>query len=288
MALFDLTQKCPKGNKETFGHDANYRSRWFVFTWFHEEPITIDETMQYLAYGEETCPETGKKHLQGWVYFHNPRYTYGVRKAYRCYMAKMFGSLAQNDDYCSKQGALQEFGTKPTQGERNDIKWWANQIKEGKITSEEIMTDEPGVYQLFGRTLEKIQDVINRKIRRTWVTEGFWLYGPTGSGKSRRVWEQYPDLYRVKTTDKGWWDGYRGQETVLIDDFRGCIPYGELLKMLDRYPYEVSRRGREPYPFLAKRLFITSSMPPADVYHNLAANDTLEQITRRCVVEFVG
>lgn len=283
-----VTQKCPEGNKGTSGHDPNYRSRWFVFTWFHEVPITIDETMQYLAYGEETCPETGKKHLQGWVYFHNPRYTYGVRKAYRCYMAKMFGSLAQNDDYCGKQGTLQEFGTKPSQGERNDLKWWCQQIKEGKVTSEEILEEAPAMYHQYGRTLEKLEDIVNRRKQRNWLTEGFWFYGPTESGKSRRVWEQYPDLYRVPTTDKGWWDGYRGQETVLIDDFRGSIAYGDLLNIVDRYPYEVSRRGREPYPFLAKRVFITSSLRPEEVYHNLAANDSLAQLNRRFVVEFVS
>ena len=38
-----------------------------------------------------------------------------------------------------------------------------------------------------------------------WV---FW--GATGTGKSRRAFETWPDAYRKMTNDK-WWDGYHGE-----------------------------------------------------------------------------
>ena len=44
-----------------------------------------------------------------------------------------------------------------------------------------------------------------------------WIWGPAGTGKTRSVWLEYPDLY-PKMANK-WWDGYQGEETVLIDDF---------------------------------------------------------------------
>ena len=75
--------------------------------------------------------------------------------------------------------------------------------------------------------------------------------------------------------DGGWWDGYTGQETVIINEFRGGIAYSELLDLLDKYPKTVRRRCREPVPFLAKRVIITSVLQPKEVYCNLAENDTL-------------
>lgn len=75
----------------------------------------------------------------------------------------------------------------------------------------------------------------------------FVYTGPTGTGKSRRAWEEgginsYPKDPRSK-----FWCGYRSQECVIIgkyvsdvlltlDEFRGGIDISHLLRWLDRYP----------------------------------------------------
>lgn len=46
--------------------------RWCFTSYRVKEPITFDEgIMAYLCYGRETCPETGRRHLQGFICFKN-------------------------------------------------------------------------------------------------------------------------------------------------------------------------------------------------------------------------
>ena len=58
--------------------------------------------------------------------------------------------------------------------------------------------------------------------RRSFGPEGpeVWvLWGPSGTGKSRFVAACWPDAF-WKAPESKWWDGYSGQETVVLDDFK--------------------------------------------------------------------
>ena len=78
---------------------------------------------------------------------------------------------------------------------------------------------------------------------RTWKTEVYWIYGASGSGKSRLIYElAQSDAYWKDDTK--WWDGYDKHHTVVWDDFRGhCCHLTYLLKILDRYPLRVEQKG---------------------------------------------
>ena len=54
------------------------------------------------------------------------------------------------------------------------------------------------------------------------------VYGSTGTGKSRYCYENYPDAY-WKSKNSGqqqFWDGYNGEETIVIDEFYGWFFLG--------------------------------------------------------------
>jgi len=240
--------------------------------------------VQFIAYGMEVCPTTGRSHHQGWVYFPVQRTS---RKKVASELGNSHvegcrGSLLQNVRYCSKGKQYIELGVKPQQGLRTDLKRTVDEVVAGNVTAEEICLEDPVFYHQYGRTLHKAEDIALRKKFRTEMTKGIWYCGETGVGKSHKAFEGFdPTTHYVFKTDGGWWDGYTGQETVIVNEFRGGIAYSELLDLVDKWPKEVRRRGREPVPFLAQKLIVTSVLRPEEVYNNLADNDSLAQMYRR-------
>jgi hypothetical protein len=192
------------------------------------------------------------------------------------------GNLDQNTDYCGKDGDFREFGEKPIQGKRADLISIKDLIMSGEKSVNQICESTPEIYHQYGRTLNKLEDIHFRSKYRTWMTEGIWIHGPTGCGKSHQAFEGYtPETHYVLPEDSGWWDGYTGQETIIINEFRGSIKYSELLDLCDKWPKTVKRRNREPAPFLGKKIIITSSLSPEQVYCNIACSDSLDQLYRR-------
>lgn len=85
-------------------------------------------------------------------------------------------------------------------------------------------------------------------------------YGETGSGKSRTASELCSGQSVYYKPQGDWWDGYRGQDNVIIDDFYGWMRYDEILRICDRYPHQVPIKGGFK-EFVAKRIFFTSNEP---------------------------
>lgn len=270
------------------------QSYWFVFTRFGAsdadlpttslyEILISDGYAAYIAWGDETAPSTGKKHHQGFIRLQKKSTTFAVRKKLGCWADPVRGRIEDNEAYCKKEGSFHELGTKPKQGTRTDITQYCEKVRAGELSVDDILDIDPQAFHQFGRTLQATEDKYLRSQTRTWMTKGIWYWGPTGCGKSHRALADYhPSThYSVPLEDKGWWDSYVGQETVVLDDFRGSISYSTILRMVDKYPWSVPRRGRPPMPFLGKCVIITSAMPPDKVYHNLAEHDSLDQLYRR-------
>lgn len=262
--------------------------RWWCFTNFkldfdYDEMMKREDAPQWIGWGLETCPSTGKLHHQGYMWFATQRESYKntAKILGKCWVDQCKGTPEHNDVYCRKDGDFHEWGVRPTQGKRTDLTELKQRVVDGESV-DAIVLEDPMAYHQYGRTLNRIEDIALRKRKRTWMTQGEWIWGPTGTGKSKRAFEGFDEkTHYVVPNDNGWWDGYTGQETVIMDDFRGDMTYHELLTLVDRYPKTVKRRNREPAPFLAQRLIITSSLPPEEVYRNLSVRDGLEQLMRR-------
>lgn len=85
-------------------------------------------------------------------------------------------------------------------------------------------------YIRYWRGIEQFKKKINPPSPRNIKTEVHYYYGPPGVGKSRRANEEanaegLPVFYKARGK---WWDGYKQQPNVLIDDFYRWLPYDEL------------------------------------------------------------
>jgi len=110
-------------------------------------------------------------------------------------------------------------------------------------------------------------------------------WGNSGVGKSRRAWHEAGSVNDVfiKNPNTKWWDGYRGQSTVIIDEFVGRIDISYILKWLDRYPEMVEIKGYST-PLLATRFFFTSNVNPRNWYPDINEQQ-LAGLMRRVRIE---
>jgi len=96
-------------------------------------------------------------------------------------------------------------------------------------------------------------------------TKGIWIWGASGTGKSRYARDNYPEAYK-KLANK-WWCGYQGETHVLLEDLDpNHEKLGYHLKIwADRYhaPGE-TKGGLVPLTF--NKIIVTSQYRPEQVF----------------------
>lgn len=134
------------------------------------------------------------------------------------------------------------------------------------------------------RTLRTIQQDFVQPVAQSRSVSVFW--GKTGTGKSRRAWNEAGLSAYPKAPTTKFWDGYQGQEHAVIDEFRGDIAISHLLRWLDRYPVIVEIKGAATC-LSCKHVWITSNLPPIEWYPTLDA-ETFSALSRRFteIIEF--
>nr|WAE42952.1 MAG: replication associated protein [Cressdnaviricota sp.] len=229
---------------------------------------------KYGIYGQEIGAK-GTPHLQGYIHLENALSLDVMRKSLtRAHLTVANGSDEDNKRYCSKEGKnIYEVGEISIgQGTRTDIKEIAKKIKDREITLEDLMFDYPEMYVKYSRSFEKMINAVSPA--RSVPPKVFWRWGLSGTGKTRYCVEKHPDHYIKDGTS--WWDNYKTNEAIIIDDFDNQIPYRTLLRMLDRYDFQGQIKGgyvRINSPFI----YITCEHPPEYYW----GGNELQQIKRR-------
>lgn len=242
-------------------------------------PTTLPEGMKYLK-GQQEIGEGGFHHWQIYMVTCNtcrlPR-----AKLLLCREAYLEPTRSKAaEQYVWKEttavgGTRFELGVQGRPG-KNAVDWIAayELVKAGRV-----LDVDPGLQIRHMGSLLKIQALYSKpEFRMNLDVNVYW--GPTGTGKSHSAWTEaqaFGDVY-IKQPSTKWWDGYSGEENVIIDEFCGEIGITHLLRWLDKYPCSVEVKGSQ-VALRAKRFWICSNIEPRLWYTCPMAQQ--EALTRR-------
>lgn len=251
-------------------------------------------TPKWLIVGRETCPTTGRKHLQGACVL-GKQTAFATIKSMpgfgRAHIEPMRGTPEQSRVYCTKEDKdAYEYGVMPAQGKRNDLHEAVGMLREGKSIREIVKEADVSIVSTFVRYpkgLTTVSQMLREDARRE-LPFVLWLHGVTGTGKTRSAFElaEYlgcSDDIWISNASLQWFDGYNGQRYVILDDYRtNHAKFSFILRLLDRYtlavPYKGGFTNWQPY------IIVVTTPKSARATWNLRTEEDIRQLERRLTV----
>lgn len=225
-------------------------SRDWCFTSFDtDKELNFDkDVIRYITYGRERCPTTDREHYQGFAIFKRtcriPKAKCWLGGASGIHLEPRRGTRVEARDYCWKSDKLPfEWGQFDGVTKEDLFKKPIGFIKE----------NYPEFFCRYHKGLEKLQSK-GDKWRDVKVT---LIHGESGTGKTRKVMEM-DDVYKLDPPYK-WFDGYEGEDILLIDDYEvGAINRGLFLNLLDGYRLRLETKGGHTWA-LWTQVYVTSN-----------------------------
>lgn len=307
-APHDVEDEFPNEDTE----DDSRRSRNWCFTWNkypedHKERLAQLGEIVYMIYGYELGKKKNTPHLQGFVMFKEQRSfgtklkasaeleawekkTYGKAKTPvqwrkgtlkgtipEAYWKPMFSTPERCIKYCKKEGNSVEQGKPPIgQGKSSKLRDVADLILAG--TTVKQIAKVPELLPLVinhHRGLQFAEEIL--RADRTDRAEVYWLYGESGTGKTRVASQLGAERAYVKDNGSVFWNGYDGEDVVIINEYypkdheissmrsTSGWSFPDFLQVIDRYAYKAQTKGGHK-TFDPKLIVITSIYPP-ESYH---------------------
>ncbi len=204
--------------------------------------------VRYICYGDEKSPDTGRLHLQGWAQLAKPVERPTAQRVLQipgAHLEIMRGSCEENERYTQKSGSFTTFGAFVSMGERTDIDELRVGLRNGASTLEIADANFP-LWCRFRVSFQVYQQFCLQQSTRAWRrVRVVLLNGRTRSGKTRLAFKYGTFIiggYQLK-----WWDGYSGQDCIIIDDFADDIPIQQMLRILDGYQLRLPVKGAFTY-----------------------------------------
>lgn len=226
----------------------NARRDWCFTSW--RKPLPEYESIKYIVWGEEKCPQSGLDHWQGFAVFNRTHRLRGAKRTIGggddCHLESRRGTRHQARDYCLKGGKFTEWG-------RFDALSRADLFRQ---PIEIIKLENPEFFCRYHKGLALLQD----KGLRWRDVKTYILWGETGLGKTRAAMA-VDDVYKLDPPYT-WWDGYQGEKRIVLDDYKtGNIPRGQLLNLCDGYRLRLETKGSHTWAAW-EEVYITTNYNP--------------------------
>lgn len=184
-----------------------------------------DGSILYLVCQLEKPNADCNPHLQGYLQLKNPKGLGGMKKlSAAAHWEPRRGTHEQARDYCKKSesrvnGPWELGNEKNEQGKRNDWALVSEKIAQG-CTRKQVLLDQPhlapcakGVDALIEAHLP--DPPLQRDIKV------FYLYGPTGTGKTHRAYTTFPQAFKIKGKyfEGKSFDKYEAQKVLILDEW---------------------------------------------------------------------
>jgi len=244
----------------------------------------------YVVYGKEVG-DSGTPHLQGYIRFKNQKtMSAAIKLMPGCHIEIKRGTCAEAITYCKKDGDVYERGEAPktpADGGKMEKDRWKEINKRARDGDEAWLEEfEPQVHfkhlATFRSHKKARTDVMGYKDEDT---PHEWWVGPTGTGKSKKLWDLYPTHYH-KDQNK-WWCNYTGQEIVAIEEAspKTMEHLASRLKVwADRYPFSGEIKGGRIEGVRPAKIIVLSNYTIEQCFPN---QEDYEPLNRRFnVIEF--
>lgn len=240
-------------------HAIRQKTRlWFGTVWLEEDLMSIQQLKtEYLLISADDETEEGQKHWHVLIRFENQHYMPATKNTH-WEPVKIF---SQAYKYIMEKGEpLIEKGTIPY--DKKDRLIWEEFVQACKRSTPKEMIDGP--FSKIYASHMGFYGQVHIQYRATPILDGMleneWWWGPAGTGKTSRAFNEYPDCY-VKPMSK-WWDGYNDQEIILLDDWSPdhSVLVNHLKRWADRYPFPAEIKGSMML-IRPRKIIVTSNYP---------------------------
>lgn len=239
--------------------------------------VTNFKAFEYGAMSDE-IGEQGTPHTHIFVCFRSPVRFSMVKKHFpTSHIEPATGSIEQNLDYLKKEGkwanttkaetsvpgTFEEWGDRPPEnlGKDKDLETLYHMVVDEGLSNAEIIRLNNDYIMQIDR-LDKIRTTyLQEKFKgeRRLDLEVTYMFGATGTGKSRGILDEFGDsnVYRVTDYDHPF-DHYSCEPVLVFEEFRSSLTMSDMLNYLDIYPITLKARYANKYACFSRIFIVTN------------------------------